>query len=217
MGGALGDLDLVHYRPGEFLSVSSNHEFLVSRLRSCTTGDAGTCPECDSARLVRHDALHELTIAHLDCDAFYAAIEKRDRPELRDEPADRRGRPRSDPGRRISPGRSTQRRADRRARGSGAGQRTGTVRRGGYRQGARLRREAEAAGAVEGGVSRRVSVRRIAPAIAHERPSVTIEAVDFRNQGDWVIPNPPVSGDFGKKWAFRFVPRMLSWLCTCAA
>ena len=53
---------------------------------SCTLGDAGTCTECDSARLVRHDALHELTIAHLDCDAFYAAIEKRDRPELRDAP-----------------------------------------------------------------------------------------------------------------------------------
>ena len=53
---------------------------------SCTSGDARTCPECDSVRLVRHDALHELTIAHLDCDAFYAAIEKRDRPELRDAP-----------------------------------------------------------------------------------------------------------------------------------
>ena len=53
---------------------------------SCTPGDARTCTECDSARLVRHDALHELTIAHLDCDAFYAAIEKRDRPELRDAP-----------------------------------------------------------------------------------------------------------------------------------
>ena len=35
---------------------------------------------------MRHDELHDLTIAHLDCDAFYAAIEKRDRPELQDEP-----------------------------------------------------------------------------------------------------------------------------------
>ena len=35
---------------------------------------------------MRHDELHDLTIAHLDCDAFYAAIEKRDRPELRDVP-----------------------------------------------------------------------------------------------------------------------------------
>ena len=36
--------------------------------------------------MVRHSELHGLTIAHLDCDAFYATIEKRDRPELRDLP-----------------------------------------------------------------------------------------------------------------------------------
>ena len=45
-----------------------------------------TCPACGSARIVRHRELHGLAIAHLDCDAFYAAIEKRDRPELRDLP-----------------------------------------------------------------------------------------------------------------------------------
>ncbi len=33
-----------------------------------------------------HDELTELSIAHLDCDAFYASVEKRDRPELRDKP-----------------------------------------------------------------------------------------------------------------------------------
>ncbi len=33
-----------------------------------------------------HDELDTLSIAHLDCDAFYAAIEKRDNPELRDKP-----------------------------------------------------------------------------------------------------------------------------------
>jgi len=48
--------------------------------------DAGTCPACGSARVLRHAELHDLAIAHLDCDAFYAAIEKRDRPELRDVP-----------------------------------------------------------------------------------------------------------------------------------
>ena len=48
--------------------------------------EAETCPTCGSARIVRHKELHGLTIAHLDCDAFYAAIEKRDRPELRDLP-----------------------------------------------------------------------------------------------------------------------------------
>ena len=48
--------------------------------------DAEACPSCGSARIARHEELHGLTIAHLDCDAFYAAIEKRDRPELRDRP-----------------------------------------------------------------------------------------------------------------------------------
>ena len=48
--------------------------------------DAGTCPACGSARVLRHAELHDLAIAHLDCDAFYAAIEKRERPELRDLP-----------------------------------------------------------------------------------------------------------------------------------
>jgi len=43
------------------------------------------CPACRSLRLVRHAELASLTIAHLDCDAFYASVEKRDRPELRDE------------------------------------------------------------------------------------------------------------------------------------
>ena len=37
-------------------------------------------------RVLSHAELHRLAIAHLDCDAFYAAIEKRDRPELRDRP-----------------------------------------------------------------------------------------------------------------------------------
>ncbi len=49
-------------------------------------GSAGTCPACGCTRLLSHTELHDLTIAHLDCDAFYAAIEKRDRPELRDRP-----------------------------------------------------------------------------------------------------------------------------------
>ena len=44
------------------------------------------CPRCDSPRLIRHQELDQLTIAHIDCDAFYASVEKRDRPELRDLP-----------------------------------------------------------------------------------------------------------------------------------
>jgi len=44
------------------------------------------CPSCGSMRVVRHDELASLSMAHMDCDAFYASVEKRDRPELRDVP-----------------------------------------------------------------------------------------------------------------------------------
>jgi DNA polymerase-4 len=44
------------------------------------------CPNCGSSRLRRHDELFTLSIAHVDCDAFYASVEKRDRPELADRP-----------------------------------------------------------------------------------------------------------------------------------
>lgn len=41
------------------------------------------CPECGGHRIVHHPDLLRLSIAHIDCDAFYASVEKRDRPELR--------------------------------------------------------------------------------------------------------------------------------------
>lgn len=44
------------------------------------------CAVCGSDRLTSHEELATLSIAHIDCDAFYAAIEKRDRPELADQP-----------------------------------------------------------------------------------------------------------------------------------
>ena len=44
------------------------------------------CPSCGSPRLLRHPELDDLSIAHIDCDAFYASVEKRDNPELRDLP-----------------------------------------------------------------------------------------------------------------------------------
>ena len=44
------------------------------------------CPACGSWQLLKHAELRRLAIAHVDCDAFYAAIEKRDHPELQDKP-----------------------------------------------------------------------------------------------------------------------------------
>ncbi|WP_271083708.1 DNA polymerase IV [Brevundimonas sp. NIBR11] len=44
------------------------------------------CPACGSPRVACDPELDQLSIAHLDCDAFYASVEKRDRPELRDKP-----------------------------------------------------------------------------------------------------------------------------------
>jgi DNA polymerase-4 len=62
-----------------------NHGFC----RDCLAlqgGDRPRCERCGSPRLVSHAELYALQIAHIDCDAFYAAVEKRDRPELRDKP-----------------------------------------------------------------------------------------------------------------------------------
>lgn len=44
------------------------------------------CPKCDGRRVFTHAELHTLSIGHIDCDAFYATVEKRDRPELADKP-----------------------------------------------------------------------------------------------------------------------------------
>ncbi|MGE0847091.1 MAG: DNA polymerase IV [Flavobacteriaceae bacterium] len=56
--------------------------------RDCLEPDppGSRCPKCASPRIVRHAELRTLSVAHLDCDAFYAAIEKRDDPSLRDVP-----------------------------------------------------------------------------------------------------------------------------------
>ncbi len=61
----------------------------MSFCRDCLsdTADSATrCAACRSPRLARHPELHSLTIAHIDCDAFYATIEKRDNPDIADKP-----------------------------------------------------------------------------------------------------------------------------------
>lgn len=57
--------------------------------RSCLSWSdraAEPCARCGSTRLVRHPELADLSVAHIDCDAFYAAVEKRDNPAIRDKP-----------------------------------------------------------------------------------------------------------------------------------
>lgn len=66
-----------------------NDAAMAGFCRDCFTpaeADERRCRACGSPRLIRHAELHTLSIAHIDCDAFYAAVEKRDRPELADKP-----------------------------------------------------------------------------------------------------------------------------------
>ncbi len=46
----------------------------------------GRCPSCFSPRVLAHDELHALAVAHVDADAFYASVEKRENPALADLP-----------------------------------------------------------------------------------------------------------------------------------
>ena len=61
---------------------------MAALCRDCLTwfedAPVGRCPSCARPRLQVHPELGALSIAHMDCDAFYASVEKRDNPELRD-------------------------------------------------------------------------------------------------------------------------------------
>lgn len=50
------------------------------------TSPTRRCPNCGRPRLISHPELFSLSIAHMDCDAFYASVEKRDNPDLADKP-----------------------------------------------------------------------------------------------------------------------------------
>ncbi len=60
--------------------------------RDCLTDNDGAagasrrCRACGSPRLICHPERDSLSLAHIDCDAFYAAVEKRDDPSLLDKP-----------------------------------------------------------------------------------------------------------------------------------
>jgi DNA polymerase-4 len=73
------------------MAVAAGRNPVSTICRDCSTRDGspnagGRCAGCGSPRLVQHPELDRLSIAHVDCDAFYATVEKRDRPELADRP-----------------------------------------------------------------------------------------------------------------------------------
>ncbi|GGF79409.1 DNA polymerase IV 1 [Rhizobium wenxiniae] len=69
--------------------MTSSTDTLSGFCRDCLTEqnvETRRCRKCGSPRLLYHRELYDLTLAHIDCDAFYATIEKRDNPELADKP-----------------------------------------------------------------------------------------------------------------------------------
>ena len=51
-----------------------------------TTHPPDVCDSCGGEKIVSHAELNDLSTAHIDCDSFYASVEKRDTPQLADKP-----------------------------------------------------------------------------------------------------------------------------------
>src|SRR4051812_46981662 len=78
----------MHFSAG-FGSGMGEDNSMSGLCRDCgaqVSGTAVRCRFCGSRRLTRHAEIHALSIAHIDCDAFYASVEKRDDPTLADQP-----------------------------------------------------------------------------------------------------------------------------------
>lgn len=67
-------------------SINENLTVFCRLCLSPAPGKSNRCGACGGGRMIRNPELGALAIAHVDCDAFYAAIEKRDDPSLIERP-----------------------------------------------------------------------------------------------------------------------------------
>lgn len=72
-------------KQNKYMSVTDN-KGLCRDCGATSLGGAEVCQACGSHKLLYHPELFDLSIAHVDCDAFFASVEKRDNPDLADKP-----------------------------------------------------------------------------------------------------------------------------------